>query len=158
MDYLDPRCVGILHNMNDWTITTRNEYAEKGLGARVGWGKKPGLIIVDLAKAFTDPSTGVGANLDTEVAAVKTLLDAFRANNFPVIFMTVAYRSDYSDAATFIKKVPALSVLVEGSEMVEIDERIAPLPSEPVVTKKFCLLYTSPSPRDLSTSRMPSSA
>ena len=24
--------------------------------------------------------------------------------------------------------------------------------------KKFCLLYTSPSPRDLSTSRMPSSA
>ena len=25
-------------------------------------------------------------------------------------------------------------------------------------TKQFCLLYTSPSPRDLSTSRMPSSA
>ena len=28
----------------------------------------------------------------------------------------------------------------------------------PVVTSVVCLLYTSPSPRDLSTSRMPSSA
>ena len=27
-----------------------------------------------------------------------------------------------------------------------------------VITRKTCLLYTSPSPRDLSTSRMPSSA
>ena len=27
-----------------------------------------------------------------------------------------------------------------------------------IVTSIFCLLYTSPSPRDLSTSRMPSSA
>ena len=27
-----------------------------------------------------------------------------------------------------------------------------------ISSKKFCLLYTSPSPRDLSTSRMPSSA
>ena len=29
---------------------------------------------------------------------------------------------------------------------------------EPLVQSLFCLLYTSPSPRDLSTSRMPSSA
>ena len=30
--------------------------------------------------------------------------------------------------------------------------------SEPIVISSSCLLYTSPSPRDLSTSRMPSSA
>ena len=38
-----------------------------------------------------------------------------------------------------------------GMEIEEGDETI-------VVNKEFCLLYTSPSPRDLSTSRMPSSA
>ena len=30
--------------------------------------------------------------------------------------------------------------------------------NEQIEDNKFCLLYTSPSPRDLSTSRMPSSA
>ena len=32
------------------------------------------------------------------------------------------------------------------------------LGSAPILNGMFCLLYTSPSPRDLSTSRMPSSA
>ena len=44
---------------------------------------------------------------------------------------------------------------VEAGEEVEITRR----GREPaVIVSKACLLYTSPSPRDLSTSRMPSSA
>jgi len=127
--------------MNEWEDATRDEYAKKGLGGRVGWGARPGLVVVDLSRGFTDPSTGVGGNLDAEVEATRVLLDAFRAQGLPVIFMTVAYKADYSDAATFITKVPALSVLVEGTEMVEIDDRIKPLPDEPVVTKKFASAF-----------------
>jgi nicotinamidase-related amidase len=55
--------------------------------------------------------------------------------------MTVAYKPDYSDAGTFIKKVPALHVLVEGSKMVEIDKRIAPQDGERVVVKKFASAF-----------------
>ena len=40
----------------------------------------------------------------------------------------------------------------EGGESVPVGE------GECIVVPKGCLLYTSPSPRDLSTSRMPSSA
>ena len=40
------------------------------------------------------------------------------------------------------------------SEMKEAGENPGPYPEYPTA----CLLYTSPSPRDLSTSRMPSSA
>ena len=39
-----------------------------------------------------------------------------------------------------------------------IGSNVTEMISEAVVGRKFCLLYTSPSPRDLSTSRMPSSA
>lgn len=127
--------------MNEWEDSTRDQYEKKGLGGRVGWGSKPGLIVVDLSNAFTDSSTGLGGNLDAEVEATRVLLNEFRAKGWPVIFMTVAYKPDYSDAATFIDKVPALSVLVEGSHMVEIDERIKPLPDEPVVTKKFASAF-----------------
>jgi maleamate amidohydrolase len=69
------------------------------------------------------------------------LLKSCRANGHPVIFMTVAYKADYSDAATFIEKVPALSVLVEGTSMVEIDDAIAPADGEPVVVKKFASAF-----------------
>ena len=38
------------------------------------------------------------------------------------------------------------------------DARGGERPTEDAIENTFCLLYTSPSPRDLSTSRMPSSA
>ena len=44
--------------------------------------------------------------------------------------------------------------LAHGPEAKAVKARLAPLSD----TLEGCLLYTSPSPRDLSTSRMPSSA
>ena len=53
----------------------------------------------------------------------------------------------------------------DGNQEISIAHMVAPSGwSEPFQTPEFdeytyiCLLYTSPSPRDLSTSRMPSSA
>ena len=58
-----------------------------------------------------------------------------------------------------------LSALVQADELLEVAE-LVPLPHRFVAfcvviiqhQDESCLLYTSPSPRDLSTSRMPSSA
>ena len=51
--------------------------------------------------------------------------------------------------------------MTDSSELVEMfgcrGDRVE-IPEEAVQPFTFCLLYTSPSPRDLSTSRMPSSA
>ena len=46
-----------------------------------------------------------------------------------------------------------LQQIIHETEVIE-----PPLPPPGVEEYKICLLYTSPSPRDLSTSRMPSSA
>ncbi len=127
--------------MNDWERATRKQYEQKGLGARVGWGERPALVVVDLANGFTDPASPLGGDLSSTVAATATLLAACREHGHPVVFLTVAYRPDLSDAGTFIKKVPALSVLVEGSRMVEIDDRIKPRADEPVVVKKFASAF-----------------
>ena len=44
-------------------------------------------------------------------------------------------------------------------ELIKIQERLSYLYKEKTLTETIlCLLYTSPSPRDLSTSRMPTSA
>ena len=45
-----------------------------------------------------------------------------------------------------------------GAEKTEFDVELTSAGSSKIKVVKACLLYTSPSPRDLSTSRMPSSA
>jgi maleamate amidohydrolase len=127
--------------MNDWETDTRKFYGEKGLGSRVGWGSHPALVVVDLAKGFTDPESPLGGDLDAQVGATAELLDACRRYGHPVIYMTVAYKPDFSDGATFVEKVPALKVLVQGSHWVEIDERITPRADEPVVVKQFASAF-----------------
>ena len=52
-------------------------------------------------------------------------------------------------------KADGLEVLSVADASAKADWIMVLLPDE---TQKACLLYTSPSPRDLSTSRMPSSA
>jgi len=49
-------------------------------------------------------------------------------------------------------------VVVKGSWAVGMGDRFNRQTLEPMEVGTYCLLYTSPSPRDLSTSRMPSSA
>ena len=56
----------------------------------------------------------------------------------------------YDDDSSMRKEFDAVEL--DGVEKVEIDN------NEFGLKYQVCLLYTSPSPRDLSTSRMPSSA
>ena len=53
------------------------------------------------------------------------------------------------------KKIHANQVLYDQLHQSLVDESLAQVDED---EKSFCLLYTSPSPRDRSLSRMPSSA
>ena len=48
--------------------------------------------------------------------------------------------------------------VVSGNERNEVDELVGDLREDEYAIMPTCLLYTSPSPRDISGSRMPSSA
>ena len=69
----------------------------------------------------------------------------FAANDLATIFYN---RKDYFAAISYYERVLATVRTDNG----KINKDYA------YVLSRFCLLYTSPSPRDLSTSRMPSSA
>jgi len=87
---------------------------------------------------FTDPESPLACDLEGPVDNIRKLLEAARRAGIPVAFTTVAYReSDKLTAAAFIDKVPALLTLEAGSRWAEIDPRIAPRRSEPVLNKLF---------------------
>ena len=125
----------------DWQTSASADYERKGLSARSGYGSRPALLIVDFIKGFTDPGTGLGGDYGAELAVTAKLLAEFRARALPVFFTTVAYEPHLRDGGQFVAKVPALSILVKGSQWVKVDDRIRPWPSESVVFKKYASAF-----------------
>ena len=114
----------------------------EGFHGRAGFGQKPALLVIDVNVGFTDPASPLVCELDDVVAAIRRLLDEFRRAGLPVVYTTVSYgEGDRAAAAAFIDKIPALLTLEAGSRWVEIDPRIAPLPSEPVLNKLFASAF-----------------
>ena len=123
--------------MNDWQKDTLTNYQSKGFAARSGYGKRPGLLIVDYMTGFTDPNSPLGGDFSSQLDATNDLLDSFRRAALPVVYTVIEYDANFRDAGVFIKKVPSLSVLLRGSPMCEIDDKIKPQPGEYIVSKKF---------------------
>ncbi len=120
---------------------TYDDYRRKGFAVRSGYGNHPALLVVDFINGFTDPTTPLGGEFSAELAVTQRLLEAFRAAGLPVIYTTVAYEPDFRDAGVFIKKVPSLSILVKGSAMTEVDDRIRPDYTDHIVEKKFASAF-----------------
>ena len=113
-------------------------YRERGFMRRIGFGRKPALVNIDLANAWTRPNNPFSCEgMDDVIQGVRQLLDAARARDMPVVFTSTAYtkpEGPNSDAGLWGMKIP-VEVLQEGSEACAIDDRIAPLPDEQVIRK-----------------------
>jgi nicotinamidase-related amidase len=70
------------------------------------------------------------------IACNARLLAEFRRRALPVLFTTVVYRSA-DQAPVFRARLPDLNLLTPGSRWVQIDQRLAPVPDEPVIEKQY---------------------
>lgn len=119
----------------------RAEFKAKGLGGRVGFGRRPAVIVVDLITGFTDARSPLAGNLDSQLEATRALLGSARSHGVPVIFTTVAYDSDLQEAGLWIRKIPSNNWLVEGSEWIELDTRLERRPGEMLLVKKYASCF-----------------
>jgi maleamate amidohydrolase len=91
-------------------------FRERGFGLRIGFGKTPALLVVDIVKAFSDPQRMLGAELGPQIVATNQLLDVAHDKSVPVIFSTVAYEdSNFKDAGVWALKQKGVATLVAGS-------------------------------------------
>ena len=125
---------------SELTAEIKSAYGADEFGERVGMGERPALIVVDLINAFTDPETGLGADVESVLERTAELLAAFRERDLPRYFTTVAFEESYGDAGHFIEKVPALKELRIGTEAVDVDDRIEPVGDERVIVNYPTLL------------------
>lgn len=120
-------------------------YRERGFQRRVGFGRRPALVSVDLANAWTrpgNPFTCDQEKMNTEIIpGMQKLLKAFRARGLPVVHVTTAYEitdmdAPFTDMGLWHKKIPVEVVDLKQSELWAIDSRIAPVEGEYTLLKK----------------------
>ncbi|TDH62788.1 isochorismatase family protein [Dankookia rubra] len=110
-------------------------YAERGYGSRpLGFGAKPGLVVVDFQRGFVEPDFPMGGAPMVEAAVRNTvpLIAAAKRAGLPVIACVNGY--DAPRAAPHWKVAPVLDLL-RGTPAVELDPRIAAAGPDVVLMK-----------------------
>lgn len=117
-------------------------FAGRGFGKKIGFGKKPSVLVVDLMNAFTDENHPLGANQDTVINNVNKVLRVAREKSIPIFFGVVQYNRDSGeDAGIWQKKSEGFDTLNVGSKYTEIDERLERKPSEHIIAKKYASCF-----------------
>lgn len=119
-------------------MSDREIYEKQGLGARMGFGKKPALLIIDFINGFNDPDAFGGGNIQNAIDHTETLLAAARHRDLPIAYTSHVYAADGSEDGLFNLKMPRMREgLEKGSDAVKIVDQLAPRPGERVVEKRF---------------------
>jgi nicotinamidase-related amidase len=113
----------------------------RGFGGRVGFGSRPAVLVVDLIRGFTDERCPLASDLDAQVQNTRRILEAAREAGAPVVMSTVTYDEALAEAGLWARKVPNNEWLVEGSEWVQVDERLGREPGDMLLVKKYASCF-----------------
>lgn len=118
-------------------IESQKEYYDQvGFSQRLGFGDKPAVLVIDMCRGITEPGP-MFIEMGDHIPRINAINEAARAIGAPVIFTTVAYHKDLSDAGTFGQKVPLLQNLLLGGEGSDIDPRLPVEDTDHLLVKKF---------------------
>ena len=112
----------------------RSRYLERGWGERVGFGERPAMIVIDLARNWLDPQIHIGANLDPIVEATCRVLAAARQAEIPIFFTTWDFDPANPPTPQNAKlrwQVPAGEI----DELFALDHRLERRPTEKLIKK-----------------------
>lgn len=104
---------------------------------RIGFGKKPALLLIDFVEAYFDPECDLYAGVESELASAIRLVNIARNNNIPVIYTNVVYHPSGFNGGRFFEKAKPLRHMVEGSPLGAWAKGLAPASNELVISKQY---------------------
>lgn len=129
----------------------KEKYLNRGWGMRVGFGQRPALIVIDMAKYWLDPALQIGSNLDSVLAATCQVLAASRAAGIPVFFTSFAW--DPADPPSPQNRKLRWSVPEgEADQLFALDESLDHRPHEKIVYKRYASAFKGTNLHEMLTS------
>lgn len=117
------------------------DYIRAGFAGRLGFGRRPAVLVVDIVRAYLDASSPLYAGVEDAVASAARIVHAARDAGVPVLFTRVEFAPGGADGGLFYRKVPALRVLDAGSPLGDFADDPRPLQGEVVVTKQYASAF-----------------
>lgn len=107
-------------------MSTKDDiYAKAGIGQKVGFGKRPALLVVDFQKGFTSDKALSGSDMTDQVLATAKLVEAVRKKNIKVFYSRVGYSYDWRELGAWGGKNHNLrSYTRDDNWYYEIDDRL----------------------------------
>lgn len=112
-------------------------------GKRIGFGKKPVLLLVDFMKSYITPSEPLYApDVVNAVSETEQVLKLAREKDILVIHTNILYHvKDQIDGGMWVKKSPVMAAMVASNPATEFCTAVTPLASELVVTKNYASAF-----------------
>lgn len=117
----------------------RGRYVARGFGGRTGFGSRPAVLVVDLARFWTEPAHQMGSDIDPVVEATASILAEARALSVPVLFSTFAY--DSADPESPQSRKLTMRVDPADLSVFDIDPRLGRRPEEKVFAKCYASCF-----------------
>lgn len=113
----------------------------RAYGGRLGFGRKPALILIDLVRAYFDRDCDLWADCDDALASALRLRDAARAAGVPVIYTNVVYHPMALDGGRFFQKALPLRHFLRGSKWGDWAPGLTPSEDELVISKQYASVF-----------------
>ena len=104
---------------------------------RIGFGRRPALILVDFVEAYFDAGCALYADVQPALDSALRLRAAARRAGVPVIYTNVVYHPSMIDGGRFAQKALPLEVFRAGSPMGAWPAGLEPADGELVVSKQY---------------------
>ena len=129
----------------------KESYLRRGWGMRVGWGQRPALIVIDMARYWLDPELQIGSQLDSVMEGTCQVLAAARRAGIPIFFTSLAW--DPADPPSPQNRKLRWSVPAgESAELFALDPRLEHRPEEKIVYKRYASSFKGTNLHEMLTS------
>jgi maleamate amidohydrolase len=113
----------------------------RAFGGKLGFGKKPALILIDLVLAYFHKDCDLWADCDAALHSAIRLRDAARKAGIPIIYTNVVYHPKAIDGGRFFQKALPLRHFLRGSRWGEWAPGLEPNEDELVISKQYASAF-----------------
>ena len=117
----------------------RERYLAMQWAQRVGFGRRPAMLVIDLALNWTKPHSQMGSHVDPIVEATCRVLLAARGAGIPIFFSS--YDFDPHEMPGLEPRKYVMDVKEEHASLYDLDPRLQRQPHEKLFRKKFASCF-----------------
>jgi maleamate amidohydrolase len=118
-----------------------SENYKGAFGKRIGFGKKPALIMIDFVEAYFDPACSLYAGTESALESGLRLQAVAREVGVPVLYTNVVYNKTALNGGRFYQKSMTLHHFLEGSPMGAWPKGLMPAEDELVISKQYASAF-----------------